>query len=405
MIAALTRMRGNVPAVLANRRLLALSVVAASIAALGGTAGQAVAKPGPKTLWVSPDGGKAATCTKNDPCKTITAAINRARPNSKVMVEKGTYREQVTIDKRVALVGIGEPRINAQGQENGVMLVGAAAAGSRVKGFEITGATFEGILALQTKHVQIVGNVVSRNDRGMFAKEPAGECAPQGQVPGDCGEGIHLMSVIGSRVAQNDVFGNAGGILLTDEEGPTAYNRIDHNTVRRNPYDCGITLAGHSPLAVSESGMVRPGKAGVHDNRILDNVSNENGLEGEGAGILIAAAAPGSGAYNNMVVGNTAKGNNLAGVTLHSHAPNQDLNGNKIIGNKLSRDGLGGDPDAGVTHTTGILVFSAVSPLTGTAIKGNRIKSVHFGIWTHNVPTLNPKANKFVDVAVPLTQN
>jgi parallel beta-helix repeat protein len=406
MTAAITRVRGNVPPVLANRRrLLTLSlVVATAIAVLGGTAGQAAAKPGSRTLWVSPDGNNTARCTKNDPCKTITAAVDRARPNSRVTVEKGTYREQVTIEKRIKLVGNGKPRIDAEGQENGVKLLGAGAAGSQVKGFKVTGATFEGILALQTKHVQIVGNIVSGNDQGMFAKEPTGECAAQGEVPGDCGEGIHLMSVTGSRVARNEVSNNAGGILLTDEEGPTAHNSIDHNNVRRNPYDCGITLAGHSPMAVSE-GVPQPSKAGVHDNRILDNVSNENGTKGEGAGILIAAAAPGSGAYNNMVVGNTAKGNDLAGVTLHSHAPNQDLNGNKIIDNQLTRDGLGGDPDAGVTQTTGILVFSAVSPLTGTVIKGNKIKRVHYGIWTHNVPPLNPKANKFIQVDAPLTQS
>ena len=406
MTAAFTRMRGNAPTVLAHRRLLAFGVVAATaIAAMGGGAGQAVAKSSSRTLWVSPDGKNTARCTRKAPCRTITAAVDRARPSSRVAVGKGTYREQVTIDKKINLVGIGTPQIDAQGQENGVKLVGAAAAGSRVKGFKVTGATFEGILALQTRHVQILGNTVSRNNRGAFAKKPTGECAPQGEIPGDCGEGIHLMSTRGSRVAKNRVFGNMGGILLSDEEGPAAYNSVDHNVVRRNPYDCGITLAGHSTAAVSESGVPQPGKAGVHHNRILDNVSNENGLEGEGAGILIAAAAPGSGAYDNKVAGNTAEGNNLAGVTLHSHTPNQDLNGNKVTGNRLSRDNVGGDPDAGVTKTTGILVFSAVGRLTGTVIKGNRIENVHFGIWTHKVPRLKPKANKFVHVVVPLKQS
>jgi hypothetical protein len=38
-------------------------------------------------------------------------------------------------------------------------------------------------------------------------------------------------------------------------------------------------------------------------------------------------------------------------------------------------------------------------------IKGNRIENVHFGIWTHKVPRLKPKANKFVHVVVPLKQS
>ena len=47
------------------------------------------------------------------------------------------------------------------------------------------------------------------------------ECQAAGEVPGDCGEGIHLMSVADSTVAGNYVTGNSGGILLTDEFGPT----------------------------------------------------------------------------------------------------------------------------------------------------------------------------------------
>ena len=127
--------------------------------------------------------------------------------------------------------------------------------------------------------------------------------------------------------------------------------------------------------------------AGVYDNRIVHNVVNRNGLKGEGAGILFAGAGPGTGSYNNFVGWNTANGNNLAGITVHSHAPNTDVNGNRFVGNHLSHNNLGGDPDAAVTSTADILVFSAGDPIRGTVARGNTLSRAHFGIWTLNAHT------------------
>ena len=190
------------------------------------------------------------------------------------------------------------------------------------------------------------------------------------------------MTVAHSTVWRNRITANAGGILMTDEFGPTFRNTVAWNHVWRNQYDCGITIPGHSPNALSATGQLQPTMGGVYRNLIVHNVVNRNGLKGEGAGILIAAAGPGSAAYSNTVAYNTAIGNNLAGVTIHSHAPNQDVNDNRLIANTLSNNNRGGDPDAGVSRTADVLIFSAVVPITGTIISGNWLSDAHFGIWT-----------------------
>jgi hypothetical protein len=106
---------------------------------------------------------------------------------------------------------------------------------------------------------------------------------------------------------------------------------------------------------------------------------------------------PGTAAYGNTVTGNTANDNGIAGISIHSHTPLQDMNGNVITGNHLSHDALHGgagggpgDSDAGVTHTTGILVLSATSPLTGTVITANTVSDVFYGVW---MSARTPKAN------------
>lgn len=98
-------------------------------------------------------------------------------------------------------------------------------------------------------------------------------------------------------------------------------------------------------------------------------------------------------------------------MTLHSHAPNQDLNDNVIRNNRLSNNALAGnmgqpgDGDFGVSGTIGLLVASAVTQLTGIQITGNQISNVHFGIWTMNVAvpaTTLSTTNRFSNVQIPV---
>lgn len=355
------------------------------------------------TLFVSPSGMDSDGCTRRDPCKTIGYAVSVARPGDTVAVEHGTYREQVTVAKRLRLVGVGHPRIDASGQRNGILITGPGSAHSTIRGFVVANATQEGVLAVQTAYLTIRDNIVRHNDAGFGATNPTGECAPQGEVPGDCGEGLHLMTVAHSVVLRNRVSANAGGILLTDELGPTYRNLVASNRVYENPYDCGITVAGHNNQVVVD-GTVKPDVGGIYENRVIANVSNRNGLQGEGAGILLATAGPGTAVYSNEIRGNRADGNNLSGITLHSHAPGDDLDGNQIIGNWLGRDNIGGDPDANDAQTTGILIFSAVKTLAGTVVRANRIADAHFGIWTQNMPSIPTSANRYYNVTVPVFQ-
>ena len=379
-----------------------IATAALALVALLSTAAIAAAKTH-TTLYVSPTGSDAGTCTRHAPCKTIGAAVSKAAKSDTVKVERGTYNEQVTLTSDISLIGVHKPVIDATGQNNGVLIKGPGANGALVRGFVIKNATFEGILAVSAARLAIERNAVLDNDQGAKAADPTGECAPTGAVPGDCGEGLHLMSVVRSVVSGNLVTANDGGILLTDELGPTAHNVISRNRSLDNVFDCGITLASHNTSAF-QNGAVQPSKGGVYGNTVTGNVADGNGTKGQGGGILLAGPGPGTAVYNNVVSDNTADNNGLAGVTLHSHAPGQDLNGNKIVGNRLRNDGLTPDSSFNETGTVGILLGSA-SPLTGTVIAGNRISDTQFGIWTINVPKIKRGANRFHHVEVPLQQS
>src|ERR1700680_1998741 len=366
---------------------------------------------------------------------SIQTAVNASPKWATVVVCKGTYTEDVVVSSPLHLEGrdatimgtstqpVMCDQLGPTGPGLAPCLAGVTIRSSHVStaGFPVTGAIGEGILATGTLaggsigDVTITDNKVVGNNLGGIPPSPNSpypQCRAFGQIPGDCGEGIHLMGVARAVIGGNWVSANEGGILLTDEFGPTHENLIQDNTVTGNPFDCGVTVTGHNPFALDASGKPQPKVAGVYDNVIRDNRITNNGLQGEGAGVLFANAGPGTASYNNLVEGNYIAGNQLSGVTMHAHTlpPGmfEDLNGNRIIDNQIGRNNVGsplvpGDPLDGPPaqdfHTTGILVFSGTVPVT-VWISGNRIFDDHFGIWlgvNENV-TASLSDNSFNDV-------
>jgi hypothetical protein len=399
--------------------VLAIPSVAAVVATMA--VAPAAAAAGQTTWFVNASSGAdSASCgTSSQPCKTIGQAVANAAAGDTVDVAAGTYAEQVTIAKKLAVAGPGIGHSDhatvapPASVNNGFLLTGAAAAGSSVTGFFVQGAQGEGILAQQTSHVLIADNVVQNNDQGASNSSTTyGECQAHGPVPGDCGEGIHLMSVTSSHVEWNQVMQNSGGILLSDEMGPTAHNRIDHNVVVDNADDCGITVVGHNPNAF-KNGTLQPNVAGVYANTVARNVSNDNGLSGKGAGVVLAGAGPGTAVYRNSVIGNTLHGNGLGGVTLHDHAPGQFMDGNHIIGNDFDgNDTAGGangpgdeDTQGALTQSADVIIYSAADLVKFTLIANNTFTNAHYGIWTHNAPTIIA-GNRFGGgIDVPVAQS
>ena len=360
----------------------------------------------------------------------MQAAVDAARSGGTVVVCRGTYTEDVIVSSPLRLLGTRGAVIhgsdtatgscdqlgpNGPGSAGCLAAITIKSSDVTVEGLRVTGAIGEGILATGSlhggsiEHVVIRGNRVVGNDLGGITpttESPYPQCVEQGQVPGDCGEGIHLMGVYDSVVGHNRVSGNSGGILLTDEFGPTHDNLIAHNVVTGNLYDCGITAPGHNPYALDSSGNRRPSVAGVYDNVISHNRITGNGVRGEGAGVLFANAGPGTGSYDNVVEHNYIAGNELAGVTLHAHPVGhgqfEDLSGNRIVHNRIGRNNVGGDPDAGDSSTTGVLVLGAV-PVDVT-IAHDLIRNDEYGVWlgTGGNVTAHLRHNVFGNVGRPV---
>ena len=259
--------------------------------------------------------------------------------------------------------------IDATGKVNGITIMDTKAVS--VSGFTVENAQAAGIWITGSSFVTIFNNRVINNDRALIPGANA-SCPPLKGTPfeageaEDCGEGVFLSAVDHSILSGNLITGNAGGILITDDTGPTHDNLISGNSVVRNTaLDCGITLPSHST-------------GGVYHNTVSGNDSSYNG----GPGVGIFAPGPGSKAYGNVVINNHLRGNGLPGVTMHNHAapgvngvppgaPPPNFNDNVIVGNDISANAADTE-DAATGGTTGINIYS-VGPMTGTIISQNVI--------------------------------
>jgi hypothetical protein len=283
-------------------------------------------------------------------------------------------------------------------------------------GFTVRDAKGEGILAAgiagPVTNLTIEQNRVVHNDLGggVPPRSTYFQCQAAGQIPGDCGEGVHFINVANSKIGENFIGDNSGGVLFTDELGPTHNNLVEDNVVTGNASDCGITMPGHNPKALNSAGTPQPSVAGVYNNVIRGNVVTKNGLKGFGAGVLFANATAGTASYDNLVEGNYIADNGLSGVTMHAHttAPGafEDLSGNNVIGNVFGTNNLLGDPLDGSPQdmkTTGVLVFSGGTPVT-VKIAGNSISHNVIGIWLSKaVSASGLSSNEFHDVTVPVS--
>ncbi|MCL6562540.1 MAG: right-handed parallel beta-helix repeat-containing protein [Firmicutes bacterium] len=378
-----------------NKRRLysSLGCAAALLSPLGVSAAVAAA-PSPSVLYVSTQGSdQNGSGTPAAPYATIQQAVQVAPPGATIIVEPGTYHGMVVIDKPLTLES--DPTlsgaatttvIDASGAPNGILLKGEKASGTTIRNLTVEHADQAGILALgPMSGLDIVGNQVVANDQGFVANDAKapmdGHCSA---LPGGDCEALHLMSVTNSLIVGNTVANNLdGGIYLTDEFGPNAFNTVADNISLNNQVDCGITLASHNP-----KGAANPHAGGVYDNVVIDNQSNGNGA----AGVVLATPLPGGAVYGNIVTGNTFSGNQQGGVVFHTHSPGAKVADDLVIDNQISDNGA--DPDPGLQQPVGISIAGMGSPITGLVVAHNQISSEYYGIAVANAPDLTLTDNQ-----------
>jgi nitrous oxidase accessory protein len=174
------------------------------------------------------------------PFRSVTAALAAARNGDTVIVHAGIYREpQITVDKRVAIVGQGEPVFDGEGK-HGLLLVTADDVTIRGLVLRNVGTSFvEDRAAVKVNSARGCSIENNRVENGFF--------------------GIYLANVTDCRIADNV-------LLATGKRETESGNGIHLWTSRRITID-NNQISGHRDGIYFEF---------VHDSDIRGNVSKDN---------------------------------------------------------------------------------------------------------------------------------
>ncbi|PWB53684.1 MAG: hypothetical protein C3F06_06095 [Candidatus Methanoperedenaceae archaeon] len=167
-------------------------------------------------------------CKKECEYSSIQEAIDASRNGDTVLVEGGTYYENVNVNKKITLRGIGMPVVDARRKNNAIKL---SANGIELEGFTVTNSSrHNGAGIMVTSHGNVLrGNNASNNFNGiilsgssnntLIGNNASGNCNPS--KFGFCNYGIFLGSSSNNSLISNIESNNYIGIVLSNSNDNT----------------------------------------------------------------------------------------------------------------------------------------------------------------------------------------
>jgi parallel beta-helix repeat protein len=335
--------------------------------------------------WTVDDDFVGVGCDSSDRrCETIQEAVDAANAGDTIKVKAGTYNENVEVDKKLTITGIGNPTVDPVDTDAGLPDFATAygfflnANDIAIKGFNIqdnspTGdgsSDADNTVGIGTSNqfsgYKISGNTIQGNTFGIYLNT-------------DTSNGAHFTEVKGNFFDSNNEAGAASGNGIYSDQGARKV-RIQNNKFRGHdncdvlftnagvagtPLQIGITIKGNSSVS-SGNGFEF---IGVQFSEISNNnifASNFNGVQLSGSdinitvknntmknvgtqgfsGVRLLNQFPELGTTNNsniLIQGNSITNAGLTGIRM-ADTDNSIVRGNTVIGSKgfdLSVEGWG----------------------------------------------------------------
>lgn len=240
---------------------------------------------------------RAATITVPDDYPTIQEAINAANPGDTVHVRKGTYYENVVVNKTLSLFGGSREETIVDGRTfPGGSAIVVTAEGVNI--FNVTTANdVVGIWAASSNNVIIGNNVVNSSAIGIFVNG-SNNTVQRNYVSECIFQGIQLSETSGNTIEENTIEYCHQGLAINF----SSYNTVTRNTITNNVYDGDGIFLTVSPF-----------------NTLTDNnvTANPHGVDLVDSNLSIF--------YHNNFVGNTYQVYDYAGTPSYVGVP-QSIN-------------------------------------------------------------------------------
>lgn len=285
---------------------------------------------------------------------TIQAGINAAASGDTILVDSGTYFENVVINKTVSLIGQNKATTIIDGSGAGKVIVVAA------NNVNLSGFT-----------VRHSGQQPLDQDSGIFIDFRSANSKVSDIVVVDNYHGIFLESTAGNVVSFNNVSSNTGrGIYLEFSSANTIFS----NSISRNEQDNGIELFDSSNNIVAANMISRNGFGGVYLGESFNNVIKENGVSNNSeTGVYLEGSSSNILYRNNFFFnGLNALGHQFSFDSLNTWDNGAEGNyWNDYIGNDLDGDGVGDTGTIPHLEVDSYPLIEPWSPLRVFSVDGN----------------------------------
>jgi nitrous oxidase accessory protein len=285
----------------------------------------------------------------------ITLAVAAASAGDVIRVRRGVYREDLVLDKRVALVGEGSPTLFGTGLGSVVTIL---AAGCELSGLVIegsgTGQTNEMDAGVQVRSNgnRIVDNRMRRVFYGVVVADARHNEIADNEIVGlrnlpygRRGDGIYVYRAPDSVVARNRISGERDAIYFQyAPRGRAVDNHVSDSRYALHDMFSDDVVIARNTFADSAVGanIMNSRRIRVERNRILrnrgvpgigltlkdcdDSTVRENDIVGNARGLLL------EGSSANAFIGNRFDANDTA-VSLFSSAERNAFGGNQFTNN------------------------------------------------------------------------
>jgi parallel beta-helix repeat protein len=327
---------------------------------------------GAATLTVCPIG-----CTYS----SIQGAINAASIGDTVEVHSGTYNENVNVNKRLTLHGIGMPVIN-DGSMQHESVITLAADGIFLEGFTV--ASGAGYVPYASINVTSNSNILSRNNvnYGIHLGHSSNNTL-RGNNASNSVNGIYLESSNNNLLSENNVSNNNYGIYLDSSSN----NTLNTNNILGTAYGISVVSSSNNTLNLNH---VSNTIYGIYLQSSSNTLLNENNVSNNNYGQAVIFSIWLVGSSNNMLIANDVNSNQGLGIDLDYS------NNNSLIGNNVSYNN-----DYGVwlfhSNNNTIIGNNASSNNYGIVIESSNDNSVYNNIFnnSNNYKLINNSVNKW----------
>ncbi len=336
----------------------------------------------------------------------VSSAISSAQNDDTILVCPGTYTENIAINKKINLLGVGPASsvVIASAQQN-THVIAITSNDVNITNITAKGAkngVSSGIYAKNVKNI-FVSNVETWGNisyAGVYFYGTNSSSVVSSKLHGSS-QGILLWGTSQDNIANNEIYENGRGIYLPYSDRTS----ISQNTIHTN--DFGIAFFSSRNISIIDNKIYSSRFVGVDSETISDQISiYGNNISGSGS-----ASHPDSGKAiyfkgansNIFVYGNTIWSNLHNGIYFEN-VSSGSVGFNKIYSNSKSGVYLNGLKNAAVYNNTiysnsvaGIYLSSSSSNL----ITGNEINGNNYGVYASDNSDLNAisDGNKFYNNA------